>query len=506
MLAADEVRRFGLTPRVALLSHSSFGSSDAPSASKMREALELILGAAPDLEVEGEMHGDAALSKRDSRPRVPGLAPDREANLLIMPNLDAANITYNVLKIVAGEGVTVGPILLGAAKPVHILTPTSTVRRIVNMTALAAVDAGRNASTSWQARLRLDAESSPAYQETLQDQRWRTQAALQVTSTSRCSSRSCSACCSAISTRRSATAMKPLGDGFIKLIKMMIAPIIFCTVVVGIAGMEDMKKVGRGRRQGAALLRGRQHDSALVIGLLVVNLCAARRRHERRSGTLDTQGDRRLRRSRPDAEHRRLPAAHHSRTPWSTPSPRARSCRCCCSPSCSASRCTGFGERGTPLFDFIDQTRRTCSSAIIGIVMKVAPIGAFGAMAFTIGKYGVGSLLLARPADARPSTSPACSSSSWCSATIARLAGFSIFKFIQYIKEELLIVLGTSSSESVLPRMMAKLENLGCASRSSGWSFRPAIRSTSTAPHLPDDGGRLHRPGDQYAADARRSS
>jgi malate dehydrogenase (oxaloacetate-decarboxylating)(NADP+) len=141
LLAAEEVRRFGLTPRVALLSHSSFGSADTASARKMREARVLLERRAPDLEVEGELHADAALSKRVLDRVFPGSRLTAEANLLVMPNLDAANITFNALKIVAGEGVTVGPILLGAAKPAHILTPTSTVRRIVNMTALTVVDA-----------------------------------------------------------------------------------------------------------------------------------------------------------------------------------------------------------------------------------------------------------------------------------------------------------------------------------------------------------------------------
>ncbi|MEK0081802.1 NADP-dependent malic enzyme [Benzoatithermus flavus] len=141
LLAAEEVRRFGLTPRVALLSHSSFGSADTESARKMRAARELLERLAPDLEVEGEMHADAALSKRILDRVFPDSRLSAEANLLVMPNLDAANITFNALKIVAGEGVTVGPILLGPARPVHILTPTSTVRRIVNMTALTVVDA-----------------------------------------------------------------------------------------------------------------------------------------------------------------------------------------------------------------------------------------------------------------------------------------------------------------------------------------------------------------------------
>ena len=141
LLAAEEVRRFGLEPRLALLSHSSFGSADTPTARKMREALRLIQERAPGLEADGEMHADAALSKRVLDQVFPGSRLTAEANLLVMPNLDAANITFNALKIVAGQGVTVGPILLGAAKPVHILTPTSTVRRLVNMTALAAVGA-----------------------------------------------------------------------------------------------------------------------------------------------------------------------------------------------------------------------------------------------------------------------------------------------------------------------------------------------------------------------------
>jgi malate dehydrogenase (oxaloacetate-decarboxylating)(NADP+) len=140
-LAAAEVRRFGVTPRIALLSHSSFGSDEGPSAGKMRTALGLIEQREPDLEVEGEMHADAALSKPLLDRVFPGSRLTAEANLLIMPTLDAANITFNALKIVAGEGISVGPILLGAARPAHVLTPTSTVRRIVNMTALCVVDA-----------------------------------------------------------------------------------------------------------------------------------------------------------------------------------------------------------------------------------------------------------------------------------------------------------------------------------------------------------------------------
>jgi malate dehydrogenase (oxaloacetate-decarboxylating)(NADP+) len=141
ILAAEEIRRFGLVPKAALLSHSNFGTSDAPSAQKMRDALALINARAPDLEVEGEMHGDAALSEEVRSTSFPSARLKDEANLLIMPTLDAANISFNLLKTAAGSGITIGPILLGAAKPVHIVTPTATVRRIINMTALAVVDA-----------------------------------------------------------------------------------------------------------------------------------------------------------------------------------------------------------------------------------------------------------------------------------------------------------------------------------------------------------------------------
>jgi malate dehydrogenase (oxaloacetate-decarboxylating)(NADP+) len=140
-LAAAEVRRFGVTPRLALLSHSSFGSDDSPSAQKMRAALALVEQREPDLEAEGEMHADAALSKPLLDRVLPGSRLTASANLLVMPTLDAANITFNALKIVAGEGISVGPMLLGAALPAHILTSTSTVRRIVNMTAICALDA-----------------------------------------------------------------------------------------------------------------------------------------------------------------------------------------------------------------------------------------------------------------------------------------------------------------------------------------------------------------------------
>ena len=142
LLAAEEVRRFGLTPIVALLSHSNFGSSPAPEAELMRRARAILVEHDPDLVVEGEMRGDAALSKVVLDDVFPGSRLATDANLLIMPSVDAANISYNLLKIAAGNGITVGPILLGTAKPVHILEPAVSVRRIVNMTALAVVDVG----------------------------------------------------------------------------------------------------------------------------------------------------------------------------------------------------------------------------------------------------------------------------------------------------------------------------------------------------------------------------
>jgi len=141
LMAAEEMKRFGIAPRAALLSASNFGSLKTASAAKMRQARELISQRAPELALEGEMHGDAALSEEIRLRALPESRLKGEANLLVMPNLDAANIAFNLLKVTSGEGITVGPILLGAAKAVHIVTPSATVRRLVNMTALAVVDA-----------------------------------------------------------------------------------------------------------------------------------------------------------------------------------------------------------------------------------------------------------------------------------------------------------------------------------------------------------------------------
>jgi malate dehydrogenase (oxaloacetate-decarboxylating)(NADP+) len=141
LLAAEEMRRFGLMPRVALLSHSNFGTSNSASALKMRAVLKLLQEKAPDLEVDGEMHGDTALDSDLLKRSMPNTRLKGDANLLVLPNIDAANISYNLLKSAAGNGIAIGPILLGCAKPVHILTPSATVRRIVNMAALCVVDA-----------------------------------------------------------------------------------------------------------------------------------------------------------------------------------------------------------------------------------------------------------------------------------------------------------------------------------------------------------------------------
>ncbi|RIX44593.1 MAG: NADP-dependent malic enzyme [Rhodocyclales bacterium GT-UBC] len=141
LLAAEEIRNFGIVPKVALLSHSTFGTDLTPTAEKMRNVLAELNRRAPDLEVEGEMHGDAALDEAIRLKAFPNSRLKGQANLLVMPTLDAANISFNLLKVAAGDNLTVGPILLGAAKPVNILTPTATVRRIVNMTALTVVDA-----------------------------------------------------------------------------------------------------------------------------------------------------------------------------------------------------------------------------------------------------------------------------------------------------------------------------------------------------------------------------
>jgi aerobic C4-dicarboxylate transport protein len=252
-------------------------------------------------------------------------------------------------------------------------------------------------------------------------------------------------------------AMKPLGDGFIKLIKMIIAPIIFCTVVVGIAGMEDMKKVGK--TGGYALLYFEVVSTiALIVGLTIVNLVQPGAGMNIDPATLDQKGIAAFTK----------PGQMASTTdfllnviPNTVVDAFAKGeiLQVLLFAVLFGFALHKFGGRGTLVFDWIEKTSHVLFS-IVGYIMRVAPIGAFGAMAFTIGKYGVGSLVsLGKLMGTFYLT---------CLVfilivlgTIARVHGFSILKFIRYIKEELLIVLGTSSSESVLPRMMAKLENLG---------------------------------------------
>jgi len=155
VMAAEEMQRFGIQPKAALLSHSNFGTSDHPSALKMRRTLLLLREQAPWLEVDGEMHGDIALDAVARHKLMPRSTLQGEANLLVLPNIDAANIAYNLLKTAAGGGIAIGPVLLGADKPVHVLTASATVRRIVNMTALTVADAEAGRSGS------LDPGASP---------------------------------------------------------------------------------------------------------------------------------------------------------------------------------------------------------------------------------------------------------------------------------------------------------------------------------------------------------
>jgi aerobic C4-dicarboxylate transport protein len=258
--------------------------------------------------------------------------------------------------------------------------------------------------------------------------------------------------------------MKPLGDAFIKLIKMMIAPIIFCTVVIGIAGMEDMKKVGK--TGGLALLYFEIVSTiALIIGLVVVNLFEPGGGMHVNPATLDTKG----------IAAYTAPGKMTSTTdfllnviPSTVVDAFAKGdiLQVLLISVMFGFALHRFGGRGTMVFDMIEKSSHVLFT-IIGYIMKVAPIGAFGAMAFTIGKYGVGSLFsLGKLMGAFYLT---------CLVfiflvlgTIARAHGFSVWKLIKYIKEELLIVLGTSSSETVLPRIMEKMENLGAKKSTVG--------------------------------------
>ena len=252
-------------------------------------------------------------------------------------------------------------------------------------------------------------------------------------------------------------AMKPLGDGFIRLIKMMIAPIIFCTVVVGIAGMEDMKKVGK--TGGLALLYFEVVSTvALFVGLIIINVVKPGVGMNIDPSTLDTQS---ISAYTGAGKIGTTTDFFMNIIPTTVVDAFAKGeiLQVLLIAVMFGFALHRFGGRGTLVFDFIEKVSHVLF-AIVGFIMRVAPIGAFGAMAFTIGKYGIASLLSLGQLMATFYVT--------CLififgvlGTIARINGFSIWKFINYIKEELLIVLGTSSSESVLPRMMAKMENLG---------------------------------------------
>ena len=253
-------------------------------------------------------------------------------------------------------------------------------------------------------------------------------------------------------------AMKPLGDGFIKLIKMIIAPVIFCTVVTGIAGMEDMKKVGR---VGAKALLYFEVVStiALAIGLLVVTIVQPGAGMNADVSKLDTRA---LTTFTAKADKQSTVDFLINIIPNTVVDAFAKGdiLQVLFFALMFGFALSMLGQRGKPVFKLIDEVTHVLF-VIVNIIMKVAPIGAFGAMAFTIGKFGLGSLT--KLGMLMGSFYLTCLLFIFIVlGAIAKLCGFSIIKFIKYIKEELLIVLGTSSSESVLPRMMAKLENLGC--------------------------------------------
>lgn len=255
-------------------------------------------------------------------------------------------------------------------------------------------------------------------------------------------------------------AMKPLGDGFIKMIKMIITPVIFCTVVTGIAGMDDMKKVGR--VGGKALLYFELVSTmALAIGLVIINVIQPGVGMNADVTKLDTKGL---------ATYTATAAKSHSFAdfalgiiPNSVVDAFAKGeiLQVLFFAILFGLALSAMGEKGKPVYRLIDEVAHAFFG-VVNIIMKFAPIGAFGAMAFTIGKFGLGSLT--KLGMLMGSFYLTCLLFVFVVlGTIAKLCGFNIFKFISYIKEELLIVLGTSSSESALPRMMAKLENLGCS-------------------------------------------
>jgi aerobic C4-dicarboxylate transport protein len=253
--------------------------------------------------------------------------------------------------------------------------------------------------------------------------------------------------------------MKPLGDGFIKLIKMIIAPVIFCTVVAGIAGMQDMKKIGR--VGGKALLYFEVVSTlALAIGLIVANVVRPGDGFNANPATLDAKA---IAEFTTKAKAQSTTDFLLNIIPNTAVDAFAKGdiLQVLLFAILFGLALSLLGERGRPVTKLIDDLSHVIFG-VVGIIMKAAPIGAFGAMAFTIGKFGLASLL--------PLAKLMGSFYLTCGlfvfvvlGIIARLTGFSIFRFISYIKEELLIVLGTSSSESALPALMRKLEKLGCS-------------------------------------------
>lgn len=254
-----------------------------------------------------------------------------------------------------------------------------------------------------------------------------------------------------------AVKMKPLGDGFIKLIKMVIAPIIFCTVVVGIAGMEDMKRVGR--TGGIALLYFEILSTlALIVGLVIINIVKPGAGMNVDPSSLDAESIASY--TQPGQMQGTVDFLLNV-IPSTIVDAFAKGeiLQVLLFAVLFGFALHKFGGRGTLVFDFIEKFSHVLF-VIVGYIMKLAPLGAFGAMAFTIGKYGLGSLV--QLGSLMLTFYATCLLFVFVVlGLVARWAGFSIVKFLRYIKEELLIVLGTSSSESVLPRMMAKLENLG---------------------------------------------
>src|SRR4051794_22022713 len=252
--------------------------------------------------------------------------------------------------------------------------------------------------------------------------------------------------------------MKPLGDLFIKLIKMLIAPIIFCTVVHGIASMEDMKKVGRVGLKAIIYFEA-MTTLALIVGLIIVNLWQPGAGMNVDAAALDTRA---IQTYTAKAQQQSTVDFLMHIVPNTVVGAFAEGeiLQVLFFAVLFAFALHALGEHGKPLIRLIDQTAHAFFK-VVGFVMRVAPLGAFGAMAFTIGRYGVGTLLSLGQL-------MACFYVTClifvfgALGIVGWLAGFSILKFVRYIKEELLIVLGTSSSESVLPRMLAKMENLGC--------------------------------------------